>query len=139
MIYNATRAIEAEFKKNDLKYRVREVGNTSCLEASVGGKNCSGIELRFISTDDDNDVAIRILSFVRVPESKRGAVLEAINELQRRFRYVNFSVDDDGDLHIGYDLPLHTENVGEVAMEMFIRMVKIADDAYPVLMRALWS
>ena len=84
-------------------------------------------------------MAIRILSFVRVPEDKRTAVLEAINSLQRRFRYVNYAIDDDGDLHIGYDLPLHTENVGEAAMEMFIRMVKIADDSYPVLMKAIWS
>lgn len=139
MVYNASKEIAKVFDDNGIKYRINETANTSAVEAGFSGKNAPNILVRFISTDDDNDVAARILSLVKVTDEKRPAVLEAINSLQRRFRYVNFTIDDDGDVHVGYDMPVRTTNVGDIAVEMFVRMVKIADDAYPVLMKAIWS
>ena len=84
-------------------------------------------------------MACRIFSFLKVPEAKRGAVLEAVNTLQRKYRYVTFTLDDDNEIHIGHDLPVRTVNVGDVCVEMFIRMAKIADEAYPIFMKAIWS
>lgn len=139
MVYNASKEISRVFDDNSINHRINETANTSAVEAGFTGDNAPNFIVRFISTDDDNDVAVRILSFVRVPDSKHTAVLEAINSLQRRFRYVNFTIDDDGEVNIGYDFPLRTENVGSVAVEMFIRMVKIADEAYPVFMKAIWN
>lgn len=139
MVYNATKLIKKSFDSNDINCRIRETESTSAVEAGFSGENAPNFIVRFISTDDDNDVAIRILSFVKVPEKKRAAVLDAINSLQRRFRYVNYTIDDDGDVNIGIDLPMRTQNVGDVCVEMFIRIVKIADDSYPVLMKAIWS
>ena len=129
MVYNATKLIKKAFDSNDINCRIRETESTSAVEAGFSGENAPNFIVRFISTDDDNDVAIRILSFVKVPEKKRAAVLDAINSLQRRFRYVNYTID----------LPMRTQNVGDVCVEMFIRIVKIADDSYPVLMKAIWS
>lgn len=139
MVYNASKEISRVFDDNNINHRINETANTSSVEAGYTGDNAPNFIVRFISTDDDNDVAVRILSFVRVPDSKHTAVLEAINSLQRRFRYVNFTIDDDGEVNIGYDFPLRTANVGDVAVEMFIRMVKIADEAYPLFMKAIWS
>ena len=139
MVYNASKLIQEAFEDNKIKCRINETKSTSAVEAGYSGSNVSGITMRFISTDDDNDVACRIFSFLKVPESKRGAVLEAMNTLQRKYRYVTFTLDDDNEIHIGHDLPVRTVNVGDVCVEMFIRMAKIADDAYPIFMKAIWS
>lgn len=138
MIYAATQKIESTFKANNIRCRINETQSTSAVEAGFTGENTQ-MTVRFISTDNDNDVAARILSFVKVPANKRSAVLEAINGLHRRFRYASFSVDDDGDVVVAYDFPLRTSDPGDIAVEMFIRLVKIADQAYPELMKAIWS
>ncbi len=139
MVYKATKLVEKAFKENNIKCRISETENTSAVEAGFGGDNVSGIILRFISTDDDNDVAVRIFELVRVPQNKRAAVFEAINSLQRKYRYCSFNVDDDGDMTVSYDMPLRTPDPGTVAVEMFVHVTHIVDEAYPVIMKALWS
>lgn len=139
MVYAATRKIEESFKSNNIKCRVNETQNTSAVEAGFSGENVKGLIVRFISTDNDNDVAVRVFEVAKAPENKRAAVLETINALQRRFRYASFTLDDDGDVNMAYDMPVRTGNVGDIAVEMFVRIVDIADKAYPELMKAIWA
>jgi len=138
MIYAATQEIDAAFKAKGLKCRIVETQSTSAVEAGFNGDNTSA-SVKFISTDNDNDVAVRLFSFVKVPDNKRTAVLETLNSLQRQYRYVGFALDNDNEVVISYDFPIRTTNAGEVAVEMFMRVWDIADKAYPELMKAIWA
>lgn len=139
MIHVATRAIQETFEEKGVKFRVKEVGDSSVVEAGFSIDNGPSVVVRFISPDDDNDVAIRIFELISVTEDKRANVQAALNKLNHKYRYLKFVMDDDGDVNVENDLCLCTSNVGPVCFEIFARAMQILDDAYPVMMRALWE
>lgn len=138
-MFQATRQISDAFTEKDLKFRVEENDQRSYLEAGFNGDNVKGVKVRFISTDDDNDVAVRAFRIVSVSADKLPKVLKALNDLNNKYRYVKFVVDGDNDINAEYDLAVRSGNVGPVCVEIFIRFMNIIDEAYPVLMQALWA
>ena len=127
------------FSEADIKYSIDHSMKQWDLIAGISGQHNS-YQLKFIVKDDsDNDLAIRIFSLVRCPDDKRKAMCKFLNELNAKYRYVKFAIDDSNSVSLEADLPSCTTNPGEVAVEYFIRVLKIVDDIYPDLMRALWS
>ena len=139
-MFNMTTAIyEAMTKDNKLKVFTEEHENTSEVWLQFGIKNGGGYKIRFISHDDDNDVSVRIFGLITVEEDQMAKLLPAINELNRKYRFVKFVLDDDGDVNLEYDYLTLCPDPAASAMELVIRIVRMIDDAYPLLMRALWS
>ena len=141
MIYKATKLVEAMFKEKELKHSVREVGSLSFVQAGFSGDNTT-FTLRFISSDDDNDVKIMTEDFAKFPEDKRAKGYELINELNRKYKYMKLTLDpSDGGVCAQYDLPvrLSDSEVGKVCFEIAIRFSNIVDDIYPDIMKAIWA
>lgn len=139
MIRKATAAIARAYDANEWHYTIDEVGDKSVLKAKFNAKQAGSVEILYISTDDDSDVAVRIFRYVNGVASKEPELLEAINELNCKYRFVKFVLDKDCDVQIEYDLPVRCADVGATAVEMANRLVDIADEGYPVIMRALWA
>lgn len=139
MIHPATMAIQKTFDEKNIRYRVNQVGEASAVEAGFMLDNGPNVVVRFISRDDDNDVAVRVFDLIKVNEEQRATVGKVINELNKEFRYLKFVMHDSGSVHVENDLYLRTENVGEIAAEVFIRYMQILKQAYPKLMKALWA
>ena len=98
--------------------------------------------MRFISRDNDNDVAARIFGLItNTPNEKRARVMEACNVLNHKIRYMKFYLDTDGDINVEYDFPVHSPDngIGEMAFEIFVRMMQILDSEYSIFMKALYS
>ena len=139
-MYKMTKAIYEVLKKEEnLKVFTEEYEDRSDVWLQFGIKNGGSYRIRFISNDDDNDVAVRIYSLLSVEESHRDKILPAINTLNRKYRFVKFVMDNDGDVNVEYDFPVTSPNPAASAKELVIRIVKIVDDSYPVLMRAMWA
>lgn len=138
MIYRATTEIQSAFAAGGIKCRIVEGPKSSAVEA---GYSCDQVTfiVKFISTDDKNDVAVRVFELVKAPSDRRAQVLEAVNELNDHYRFLTFSLDKDSRVDVRYDLTQSTENVGAVARELFIRFARIIEKAYPVLMKAIWT
>lgn len=132
-IYNALKA------KEGLKVFTAENEKSSEVWLQFPVKNGGNYRIKFISTDDDNDVAVRVFGLLRVDDTQKAKILEALNALNVKYRYVKFCCDNDGDVNIEYDYPVRSENPENSAEEIVIRFVKIIDDAYPQLMHALWN
>lgn len=142
MIYKATKLIKQEMDRKDMKYSIEDFDDRSILFAGFGVDNGPNVRVQFISQDNDNDVAIRVYGIVNnVAESKVGKMIEVVNECNCKYRYVKFTLDKDRDINIEYDLPLKggDSTVGAEACEIFWRIVKIADEAYPKFMKVIWS
>lgn len=139
MIRPATMAIQKTFDEKNIKYRVNQVGDSSIVEAGFVLDNGPNVIVRFISRDDDNDVAVRVFDLVKVKEDQQETMIKVINDLNKEFRFLKFVIHDTGSVHVENDLYLRTENVGEVAAEMFVRYMQILKQAYPKLMKALWA
>ena len=140
MIHPATERIAMKFEEFELKYTVEEVGPLSFVSAAFSGKHCN-VRMRMISTDEDNDVKVLTEDLARFPEDKLMQGYELINALNCRFRYAKFEIDSDGDVTAQYDIPQRTstEDLGDVALEIAMRLSQIVDESYPEIMKAIWA
>lgn len=142
MIYKASRLIAEAFDAHDVKYRIEEMEEASVVEAGFSVNAGPQVVARFISRDDDNDVAVRIFGLIcKVPDAKRFAVMEACNTLSRTIRFYKFYINEENSVNVEADLPVRTDDccVGECCFELFVRIMKILDDEYHVLAQALYA
>ncbi|MBR7038248.1 MAG: YbjN domain-containing protein [Oscillospiraceae bacterium] len=139
MIFRATEEIADRFESDGVDCEIEETENASILHLAIK-LEYNEITIRFISTDDGADVAIRVFDLASFPEARMNAVLRAVNTLNRAYRFAAFSVDEEKNrVDVRADLPVNTADIAEAAYEMFLRMTSICNDAYPELMKAIWS
>ncbi len=141
-MFHATTLLTECFDTNGVHYQVASSEDSVAEIVEVPCPITGGptVRARFISTDDDNDVGVRIYSLVTsVQEEKRMAVLEACNRLNATYRFITFELDRDNDVSVAFDLPVATsdECLGHSVMEILARIAGILEDAYPLLMEVL--
>jgi hypothetical protein len=122
-----------------MNYRITEISDSSVVEAGFALENGPSFLLRYISRDDDNDVAVRVFDLVKVKEEQHDVVIRALNQLNRDYRFVRFYLHSSGSVHVACDMYVCTDNVGEMAVEMFTRFRQVIKQAYPILMKVLWG
>lgn len=140
--FNATNLIAETFEKRDVKFDVVSHHDSEQLLAGFSVDCGPNVIMRFISRDNDNDVAARIFGLItNTPKEKRSRVMEACNVLNHKIRYMKFYLDTDGDINVEYDFPVRSPDngIGEMAFEIFVRMMKILDSEYSIFMKALYS
>ena len=134
-MYRATREIYEAFQDVGLKCVVKELDHSSVLVAGMTGKTTS-FEVYFVSKDNDNDVAVRIFDLVHIDPMLMTPLLHAVNKLNYKYRYAKFVVDEEENcVNIEFDVPLHAENTGAIALELLSRASRAVDDAYPILVQ----
>lgn len=140
-MYKATRIIDEAFNDEEIRHSIEQHGDSESVCAGFAVEKGPLVMIRFISRDDDNDVAVRILSlFNDIPENERVKVLKAINKMNCEMRYVKFCLDDGGDINVEYDVPVRCsdDSLGKVACELFYRTMQIVRDKYEQIVRALF-
>ena len=90
MIRKATLMIAEAFDKRDIKYTIQEIGDeTSVVDAGFGIACGPSAHILFASSDEENDVAIRITGLMQnIPSDKRPAMNEACNTINDKMRYL---------------------------------------------------
>lgn len=140
--FKAINLITETFEKRGVKFDVVSHRGSEQLLAGFSVDCGPNVIMRFISRDNDNDVAARIFGLItNTPKEKRGRVMEACNVLSHKIRYMKFYLDTDGDINVEYDFPVHTpdDGIGEMAFEIFVRTMQILDSEYSIFMKALYS
>lgn len=140
--FKAINLISEAFEAADFKYRIEHFPGQEEVHAGFGIDCGPFVVVTFIALDSDNDVAMRVFGLINdIPEGKRPRVMEVCNLLNHKVRYLKFELDSDGDVNVGYDFPLETDDncVGKIARELFIRTMHILDTEYPLFMKALYS
>ena len=128
-------AAEIHFRKHENK----EVGH-QLIEAPMEVPGLPVLRVQFIAVGGGREVGMRLFSLVyRVPRIRHQKMLEALNTLNLKYRFLRFYLDDDGDVCVAYDFPRRFDDasIGEAAFEILIRTVDIVSKAYPTLMEAL--
>ena len=140
--FKAINLIAETFEKRGVKFDVVSHHGSEQLLAGFSIDCGPYVIMRFISQDNDNDVAVRILSLIsNTPKEKRTRVMEACNMLNHKIRFMKFCLDAEGNINVEYDFPTHSpdEGIGEMAFEIFVRMMQILDSEYSIFMKALYS
>ncbi len=109
------------------------------VRVAYTGDNLKSIPVHvfFDKTGDSviNMVCFEIANF----KSNTAAGLIACNEMNSKYRWVKFYIDNDGDLFCSLDAYIDEDTCGEECRNLVGRIVNIVDEAYPVFMRALWA
>ena len=140
-MHQATMEICQEFDRVKIKYDVvdNQDRDFSYVDANFKSERGTIVSIKFVSEDDDADVQVRAFSLAHVPDERLGDVLKVINNLNCKYRFVKFLIDRENDVALECDLPMNNANIGPCATEMFIRSMKIIDEALPEIMRAIWA
>ena len=139
MVFEPTQTIYDALQEREYKCVIRERDDCSYVETAVNFEALR-VEMRFISYDDEHDVAVRVREFATFPEERTDAVLEAVNRINATYRMIKLTVDTARCIvGIHADLPLCEENLAETAVELFRFIPSIGNRVYPGLMRVAWG
>ena len=128
-----------EMQEKGLKYLdvIEEQEHTI---VSVGfNLSSASVKIHVFCENDNNNVAIRCFGFLKVNESQFPKALLCCNELNQKMRWVKFYIGDEGEINIEDDAIVDNVTAGSELLQLVMRMASIADDAYPIINRAIWS
>lgn len=140
--FKATNLITQKFDAENIHYFVINSGKSEQIWTPYAVPNGPAILVRFISSDDDNDVSMRVYGVIsEVSEDRRERASVACNMINNEIRYMKFYVDSDGDIEVEYDFPVETSDdcVGAVAKEMFTRSMINLKKYFCVLSTAVYT
>ena len=124
---SAINEIHKAFEKAGLKHDVQEIAGKAILFTGMTG-NSSTYRFFFVKEGDiGNDVALRIHNISHCSKSQVDRAREVLNKLQLQYRFLRFTIDDDGDINGEYDFPTTYEDIGKGAVEMCLRLVLLLD------------
>ena len=75
-------------------------------------------------------------------QEKKLRCYELFNDFNARYKYFKFSIDSDGDVMFEGDFVLELRDGDfkpNMLMVYLVTAIKVLDDAYPKLMKVLWS
>ena len=110
------------------------------MTVTYSGDSMPTIRCLFFFDEDCESVAIRVFDILKVPKEKTAAIFLTVNALNSKFRFVKFCVHtEDSTVQAEMDASFRDHDVGEICRELLSRCVNICDEAYPDLMKALWT
>ncbi|MBR7112210.1 MAG: YbjN domain-containing protein [Clostridia bacterium] len=92
-----------------------------------------------IFTGDDGQYLSLYQIYESVPLDKQAEMILLCNELNTAYKWVTFYVDDDSDLILHSDNILCPDCADDVAFERLLRLVNIADECKPKIMKTLYA
>ena len=138
-MFQATEQLAEAFEAAGIRFRVEDTSDRSLIAAEVATDYTAYI-IRFISSSDSNDVAVRVHHYICFTKKQEMAVLRAANTCNRRYRFCKFAVNSEAKaVTVEYDLPTESENLGEAAVEIFKRFAQISNETYPIFIREIWG
>lgn len=112
--------------------------NENSVKISYTGDNLKTIGI-FVMFDKEGNPSAELKCWeVANFKNKEAKGLVVCNELNSKYRWVKFFVDKSADIIVEADAILDNATCGEECMSMVRRMVRIIDESYPSIGRALW-
>ena len=126
---------------NGLKYTRHDEFPQPVFSIDFGGGDFSyqHLSVRMIFDDDGNSAHLLTAPIANVPAERIPHMLEVLNDLHNRFRWVRFYIDGDNDLLADSDIIIDDVTAGDTCVELVLRTASIVDDAYADIMKALWG
>lgn len=122
-------------KSRDYQFNTYETNSgDSVVDFPMKGK-----VVKMVFSGDTTQYLSIYLVYERAPEDKFAEALFVCNELNCKYKWATFYIDDDKDIIIHDDAILSVDTADEEAFELMVRILRISDDVKPVIMRALYA
>lgn len=123
----------------DIRCSYQTIGEKECVSVGFSARNFSGLTFFFIFDEEESSsVNIGCFEICKLPENKNLVMLQTVNNLNGRYRWVTFSITSDGRVNAEMSVAYTDENAEKLLFDSMYRIVDIVDSAYPVLMKALY-
>lgn len=99
----------------------------------------TSVDVLSIFPDNGKYVWLRCFNFAKCPKDHLAQVMIACNMLNQQYKWVKFYVDEDGDVQAEDDAIIDAATAGSETLELALRMAQIVDEAYPVIMKAIYA
>ncbi|MBR0406896.1 MAG: YbjN domain-containing protein [Clostridia bacterium] len=129
-----------ELRQKEWKYKEAhdlEDGKTH-VACGVTGKTTQ-VDFHFFFDQDGKSVTIRIFKLFIAPIDKRLQIMELVNQSNCEYRWVKFTMDQDGWVNLQADAIINKETSGVICMELMLRFMNIIDTTYPKFMHEIWA
>lgn len=110
----------------------------SLVVCGINGED-THYDVRFFFDQTEESVAIRVFGITRATQETFAKLLITCNQLNNKFHWMKFCIDDDQDVNVEHDAVISVESAGEVCVELLRWLMGIVDKAYPDLMRAQYG
>lgn len=114
------------------------------VEEKEGGKTIVQIPFdnrnhRFVFTGDNGEYLSMYTLFESVPQDNFADALIVCNQLNAKYKWLKFYIDEDFDLMIDDDAILDPSNAADEAFELLYRRVNLLKEVKPTLMKAIYG
>ena len=141
-MYSYTKKFTDFLTKEDFRFQYSEGVNEKYDMVELNC-NCSNMPrvIFNIFFAEDGAMSLRAFNLVRFPEDKLPVMLATVNHLNNEFRFIKFTVNtDDYTVQGSVDFYFREQDdVARISFESVLRSMNICDNAYPEMMKALWS
>ncbi|MBO4400292.1 MAG: YbjN domain-containing protein [Selenomonadaceae bacterium] len=137
---NYAEIVEKYFTDNDWNFTAKKIDDDIFFSLPLGAKNLPGLDVKLI-VDTDGDCKIRCYLAKGVADKKRDEMLEVLNSLNTKYRYVTLSLDTDNDVLASYDFRIFgdAETADRQVGAMIFIVSRIMDKCVPKIMRVIWN
>ena len=137
--------LESELKANeenlciDFTVTPKDVSNSVILVAIKDGETWS-ITNEGGKSDSRKNLEAKGLKVIRATKNDKYAkAIMLCNEMNKKWRWVKFSIDEKKDILVEGDVDFDISNAGKACHSFVERVVGRVDDTYPDFMRLLYS
>lgn len=135
----AAKLTAAYMESIDMKHEVMgEDGEVISLSFALD--NREGLRLVIHFSENGDSIKISAYDLVKFPSDRKDRMYKVCNELNAKYRWVKFYVDErDDTITADTDEIIQMDSCAEHTVQATVQLVQIADEAYPDIQRALWS
>lgn len=128
----------ALFDSEELVYDAHEEHNLIKIDFPLDNKG--DFTILIIFDENERTVSIRSYNFCSFPEGKKPIMYKTCSLVNEKNRWVKFYVNEEHSfIVLEDDAVVQVDSCAKEILELCVRMVKIAEDTYPIFMKALWS
>lgn len=133
--YQNTKRFVQLLDEIDIRYTIGGVeDNAECVTVK-NRDDKSSYTIFYYFDQDEEEVGLRVWNFIDFSNSDYNRVLRAVNDLNSRYKFITFCVDDtDNSVTAEMDLIVRNDScAGDIVLEATLRMAQILEDAYDTL------
>ena len=103
-------------------------------------QNREGLKVLMHFDEGDETVKICTQNLVKIPDKDVDKMYKVINSINSRFRWIKFYIrEEDNTVVAEDDAIIQLDSCGMEVLQCAIQLAKIADEAYPLLMKAIYA
>ncbi len=130
--------VSTYFNAHDVKHELTGEDEDIILTGYTA-ENKKVIDIAILFDESETTCRLVTRDYCHVPEQKKETVILELNKLNAYYRWAKFYLDEDGDIRIDTDAVVDQDTCGQECHELVRRLVGIGDDAYPQIMKAIWT